>query len=253
MAILSERLSLKNDFSPLLKLAIPLVLTGMMQSSMNFFENIFLARLGPHTLAAGALVAWLFATLIVILFGIFSSINVLISHKHGENDVIGISQVLRDGVALALVLTLPTFFLFWKISPLFLLLGQSPEIVELATAYLHALAWGLLPQLLFIVLFEALLGLGHARTITIFTLLVIPFYIFFSYAFIFGKFGLPALGIAGAGWGMTVGNWIATLFLIFYLSVNRHYSCYLSSLFRYTRLFMGNFASRYSDGRDVLH
>lgn len=119
-------MSLKNDFSPLLRLAIPFALTGLVQSSLGFFENIFLARLGEKTLAAGALVSWLFATLIVVLFGTFSAVNILISHKHGANDQSGIALVFRDGLLLAVLLTIPTFLLFWNISSIFILLGQSP-------------------------------------------------------------------------------------------------------------------------------
>jgi MATE family multidrug resistance protein len=59
---------IKTDILPLLKLAIPLIMTGVLQSSLGFFENIFLSRLGEDFLAAGALVSWLFATLIVIIF-----------------------------------------------------------------------------------------------------------------------------------------------------------------------------------------
>jgi MATE family multidrug resistance protein len=228
-------LSVKNDFAPLLKLTLPLVLTGIMQSSLGFFENIFLAHLGPEILAAGALVSWLFATLIVVLFGTFSSVNILISHKHGEKDITGISHVLRDGLMLAIFLTIPTFLLFWNISPVFLLLGQSQKLVTLATSYLHALSWGLFPKFIFIVLYEMLLGLGQTRAITVFTMLSIPFYIFFSYVLIFGKLGLPALGIAGAGWGMTLGDWLATFALSIYILSNKNYRPYLSSLFQFTR------------------
>lgn len=228
-------LSIRGDFTPLLRLAIPLVLTGVMQSSMNFFENIFLARLGSQALAAGALVSWFFATLIVILFGTFSSVNILISHKHGANDIDGISHVLRDGLALAILLVIPIFVLVWNMAPLFLFVGQSLELVVLATSYLHALAWGLFPKFILIVLIETLLGLGHARAITVFTMLTIPIYIFFSYVLIFGKFGFPLLGIAGAGWGMTIGDWLATTSLCIYVFTSKQYRCYLGSIVTFTK------------------
>lgn len=230
-------LSIKEDFTPLLRLTIPLVLTGIMQSSMNFFENIFLAHLGSQALAAGALVSWFFATLIVIIFGTFSSVNILISHKHGANDIAGISHVLRDGLTLAIFFVIPTFLLVWNMAPLFLWVGQSPGLVVLATSYLHALAWGLFPKFIFIVLMETLLGLGHARVITVFTMLTIPLYIFFSYVLIFGKFGFPMLQVAGAGWGMTIGDWLAAFFLCLYVLLRKEYQCYLTSIFTITKPF----------------
>lgn len=56
-----KSLTLKNDFNPLLKLAIPLIIPAVVQSSVNFFVNVFLARLNEQAFAAGALVSWLFS------------------------------------------------------------------------------------------------------------------------------------------------------------------------------------------------
>ena len=229
-----KSLSYKGDFAPLLKLTLPLVLTGVVQSSLGFFETIFLAWLGPHVLAAGALVEWFYAILIVILFGTFSSVNILVAHKHGANDITGISHVLRDGLLLSVILLVPAFLLLWNMAPLFLLFGQSPALVELATAYLRALAWGLLPQFVLVVLYETLIGLGHTRVISIFTMLTMPIFIFMSYVLIFGKFGFPSLGIAGAGWGCTIANWISTTLLCIYIGFNKQYRCYLKSIFTFT-------------------
>jgi MATE family multidrug resistance protein len=200
--------SFKRDVSPLLKLSAPLVLTGLVQSALPFVENIFLAELGPQVLAASALVTWLFVTMIGVLFGIFSSINVLVSHQYGAKNHAGIALLLRDALLLAILLTPPTFILFWYASDIFLLFGQNPALTASAKLYLHGLAWGLFPKFILIIAFELLMGLGHSRTIMIFSVLSIPVYILFSYVLIFGKFGFPMLAIAGAGWGMTVADWL---------------------------------------------
>lgn len=223
--------SFKNDFNPLLKIAIPLILTGVLQSSLGFFENLFLARLGQQVLAAGALVSWLFFTMISIIFGIFSSVNVLISHQYGAKDHASISLVLRDAVLLAIILTPVAFLLFWNASDIYFLLGQKPELVELAKLYLHGLAWGLFPKFILIASFELLIGLGHSRTIMIVTMISIPFYILFSYTLIFGKFGFPMLGIAGAGWGMTIADWIITTIICILLCFSKTYRQYVRPLF----------------------
>ncbi|HVE44063.1 MAG TPA: MATE family efflux transporter [Gammaproteobacteria bacterium] len=221
----------KNDLMPLLKLAVPMAITGLVQSSLYFFENIFLSRLGEDVLAAGALVSWLFGALIVILFGIFGAVSILISHKYGAKDKEGITSVLRDSFLLAILLVIPTFLLFRNISSIFLLFGQSKELVALAKLYLNALSWGLLPKFILIVLFEFLIGLGHSRTMMVVTLLTTPVYILFSFILIFGKFGFPALGIAGAGWGMTFADWMLSFILGIFLMYSREYKPYFSSIF----------------------
>jgi len=228
---------IKNDLSPLLNLALPLVLTGLVQASLGFFNTIFLAHLGEEALAAGGLVTWMFFTLIVILFGTFGSVNILIAHKHGAKDRTSIVLVLRDGLALATLLTIPTFLLFWNISPILIHFGQSVEIATLARAYLHALAWGLFPKFILIILFELILGLGHSRTLMIFTVATMPIYILFCFILIFGKWGFPALGIAGAGWGNTVADWIIASALFFLLYRSQRYGFYIRSIFTSSKPF----------------
>ena len=225
----------KENFFPLLMLAIPLTLTGLLQSSTYFFETMFLAHLGPEALAAGALVSWLFGTFIVILIGILSSINILVAHKFGAKDYAGIPLVVRDGIWLAILLAIPSFILFWNLSPIFILLGQNPAVVHLAQTYLQALAWGLLPNFLMFALLQFIVGLGHARVILTFSILSVSLTIFLSFALIFGKFGFPALGVAGAGWGTSISYWISAVFLIIYVLCNTKYRAYLSHLFTRTK------------------
>lgn len=221
----------KKNFYPLLMLAIPLIMTGLLQSGVYFFETVFLAKLGTEVMAAGSLVSWLVGTIAVILFGTLSSINILVAYKHGAKDTEGISEIVRDGLKLALLLALPVSVLYWNISPLLLLFGQSPTVVLLAKSYLHAIAFGVLPNMITIALLEFIIGLGHARTVLITSLFSVALTIFFSFAFIFGKFAMPALGIAGAGWGLTVSNWITAIFLFLHVLTNHHYKRFFQQLF----------------------
>src|SRR3990167_6791688 len=117
--------SMSNDVMPLARLALPLALTGLIQSATWFFETIFLAHVSEETLAAGALVSWLFATLLVVLLGTLSSINILVAYKHGAGYEEGITLVARDGILLSVLLTASSIFIFWNMSPVFHFFGQS--------------------------------------------------------------------------------------------------------------------------------
>lgn len=224
-----------KHYRSLLKLAMPLSLMGLLQSGVYFFETMFLSELGSDILAAGALVSWLSGTLTVILLGILSSINVLVAHESGAQQYHLISRIVRDGAWLALLIVLPAFALFWFISPVFLLLGQPPAVVVLLEPYLHALAFGLLPNFLTIVLLELMLGLGHTRILLKLTIIEVTICIFFSYALIFGKFGMPALGISGAGWGMTISYWIIMMVIGVYVVSNHSYRRYLQDIFTFKK------------------
>ncbi len=218
--------SRKNDFYPLLKLLLPLIAVSIVNSGTSFFETLFLAHLSTNVLAAGALVGWLFGTLVVILFGTLSAINVLISHQHGAKEEQHIVSVVRDGFALAGLLFIPTFLLLWNMPPIFLILGQTPFVVAQAKAYLHPLAWALLPNLITTVFLQFLLGLGRTRVVMVFTVMSTPLTILLSYLLIFGHWGLPALHIAGAGWGIMLSNTISAIVLVIYILRKEEYKAY---------------------------
>ncbi|MBX3708732.1 MAG: MATE family efflux transporter [Gammaproteobacteria bacterium] len=230
---MKNNISAKNDIYPLLKLAIPLALTGLVQSATWFFETLFLAHLGPATLAAGSLVSWFFGTLAVIMFGALSSINILVAHKHGTNDVEGISFIARDGLILAIILTIPAIILLWNMAPIFSLFGQSGSVVALASSYLHALAWGILANFISMACLEVLIGVGKSRTILIFSILSVSLNIFCSYVLIFGKFGFAAYGIAGAGWGMTISYWVTLVVLLIYIFITKHCHVYFKDILNF--------------------
>ncbi len=223
-----SKYSYESDISPLVKLAIPITLTGTIQSATWFFQTFFLSHLGAKSLAAGALVSWLFGTIAVILFGALSSINILVAHKHGAEDQAGITYVARDGLVLALIFSVVTSLLLWNISPVFLWLGQSQEVVEIARPYVHALCYGMPAIYLQMALLEVLMGLGKARIILFFTTLTVIFNVIVSYVFIFGKFGVPQMNVAGAGWGMTISYALALVVLLAYLSMNKSLRIYFS-------------------------
>ncbi len=227
--LFSGPLSLQ-DFIPLWKLALPLVLSGLVESSLGLTNTVFLSKLGPEDLAAGALVIWFFATLMVIIWGIFTGISVLVSHQFGAGNTRAISIILRDSIFLSLILTIPLFFLIWNLGAVFILLGQSPSMVSKAVPYMHALAFSVLPDLVGLSFMQFLVGLGKTKTNLFFSLTWVPLSIFLNYIFVFGSFGLPSLGIAGLGWGTCLSFWITSFGLGLYLFLHPAYQKYIRVL-----------------------
>lgn len=225
----------KMDFTILLKLAIPLLLSGIVESSNGFMGTLFLARLGPDALAAGSLVNWFFATLLVVLWGVLTAVSVLVAHRCGANDKVGVAWVFRDGIWLCVFLTIPAMALIWHMSTILLWLGQQPALVAKAVPYLHALTWSVFADFVGIVFMQLLIGLGHTRTNLIFSLCWVPLTIFFNYIFIFGKLGLPAFGMAGLGWGTTLSYWVTSIGLGVYMLARPTYRAYWWTLTKFVK------------------
>jgi MATE family multidrug resistance protein len=210
----------------LLTLSIPLIVSGIIETSVGFFSNIFLAHLGATRFAAGALVNWVFTTLMVIVWGTLSAITTLVARYYGAKKNDEITYVFYAGLLLAITLMLPAMLLLWNLSPLFLFFGQAPAIVKLAEFYLHGLTWAIIPDFIITVLLQFAAGLGRTKTNLTFSLLFVPLSIFFNYSLMFGKFGFPNLGIAGIGWGAAITFWIITLVFSIYFCLNKSYRIY---------------------------
>lgn len=227
----------KRNFQSLFNLALPLVITGLVSACMGFFETVFLARLSHQAMAAGALVSWLFGVFIVIIIGTLSATKVMIAHYHGANSERKITYVTRDALLLCFLIFIPSAYLFWNMAPLFLFFGQKPSLVTLTEPYLHALAWGLLPAFIVCIFTELLMGISHTRELMLFTFISVLFTLVFSIGFIFGKWYMPALGIAGAGWGVTVSYWLIMFLFIFYFFRSQRYRPYFRNVFKFHKPF----------------
>ena len=223
-----------RDTKILLTLALPLIASGLVESSVGFSSTLFLSHLGPELLAAGSLVAWFYATVLIIFWGVFSSVSVLVANFRGANNHDGIAKVIRDAFWTAIALTLPISIMIWNMAPiLHHVLGQRENLVLLAVPYLHALAWSMLPDFTGILLMQIVIGLGHVRTNLIFSLTWVILNITADYVFIFGHLGFPAFGIAGLGWGTTFSFWVTTIAWFIYMFARKIYRPYFSQLFRF--------------------
>lgn len=221
-----------SEASILLVLALPLIASGVLENSLGFFSTIFLAHLSQEALAAGAIVGWTFATLMVIMWGTLSAVSTMVAHCHGAQDDAGVTRVLCDGLVVAVLAAIPATLLIWNLSPLLLVLGQKPAMVALAQPYLHGLAWAVFPDFIFTVLLHFVIGLGHSKTNLVFTLLWIPINVFLNYVLMFGKWGFPDLNIAGIGWGGAISFWIITTAMAAYIFFSKRYRVYRGYLFK---------------------
>jgi MATE family multidrug resistance protein len=224
---MSYKKNLFIETKTLLWLLIPLTLGQLVETGNGFISTFLIAHLGAHALAAGGLVTSLFFTLMVFMWGILIAISALVAQRHGAKDSAGIAHVINDGFVLATLLTVPAMLLLWYAPPLLLLFGQEPSTVQLAHDYLHGLVWCVLPDFYSLVIIQFILGLGHARITLLFNIVWIPITLLISYGLMFGKWRLPELGIAGCGWGLTIGMWITTLLLLMYVLTSKTYRAYL--------------------------
>lgn len=195
-----------------LKLALPMALTQLGQIAMLTTDLALLGQLGGTVVAAVALAHILFFGGFVLGLGITSAVSPLAAQNYGARQPRMVRRAVRAGLWAAIVIAVPfTAALQWG-SNLLLLLGQQPEVTHDAGLYLQALAFSLAPSFVFLVLRNFMGALNRPEPALWITFAAIPLNGGLAFALIFGRFGLPALGLLGAGIGTTVVNVIMCLF-----------------------------------------
>ncbi len=209
-----------------LLLAVPLAGAQLAQAATAFVDTVMMGLLGSRTLAAGGLGAALFSALLIIGTSVVSVVSPLAAEAHGAGKIEMAGRVTRQGLWLSLAIALPVTLLIWNGGLLLRLFGQEEENVLLAETYLRALAWGYLPALGFAVLKNFLSGLSQPRPVIVIMICGTVFNAAANYVLMFGKLGLPALGIAGIGWASAISLWGIFITLAVYTVKQPAFSAY---------------------------
>ena len=205
-----------SESAVLLKIALPLVAAYLAEFAMFVTTKIVVGSLGYRELAAVGLAGDLSFEVLIILMGFLSVVGVLVAQAEGEGRKQDAGHAARQGLIVATLCGLPATALVWNMAPILALTGQDPIIIELAEPYVHALAGIVLPVLWFSVLRTFVAALARTGAVMVITVAAVGLNYLLTRGLVLGEFGLPALGLAGAGWATTIVSWVMVLCLVLY-------------------------------------
>lgn len=209
-----------------LRLAFPLIASEMIYALNGFIATIMVAHLGKNQLAANALVWSVFITVILFFIGVLSAVSIMVSQSYGAKDNHGVSQNFKQGIILAIIFAIPMTLVMWFSSAILGVVGQKPEVIFYAKPFFHSLVWGMLPLNLLIVMEQFLIGISRTRLVMFASIIQMPIQMFFYYGFLFGKFGLPQIGLVGIGYSLFVSYCVTAIFFGLYLYCSRSLKMY---------------------------
>ncbi len=200
--------------SRLLAIALPMVVSQAMETVNMFVGRLFLSRLGEAHLAAamsGGLTAF---TLSGIFAGTVGYTNAVVAQLFGAG---GRDRCARAAVQ-GLILAVASYPIILAISPLarhlFAAAGQTPLQVALGYEYYRILVYGSLFSVLRSAITGFFIGVGRTRVVMVANLAGMAINVPAEYLLIFGKLGLPALGLTGAALGAVLGSFVAFVVLL---------------------------------------
>lgn len=202
-------------------LGLPLIAAQLAQTALNVTNTLVLGRLGPEELAASVLGWQLFFVVWMFGSGFGFAVMPLVASAIGSNDPRGGRRFVRMGLWVSFAYACLMIVPLWNAHAIFLALGQDPVIAALAADYTGVLKWSLFPQLSIIVLRSFLGALGRPSIVVAALVIGVAVNGLLNILFVFGGFGLPALGMHGAGLATLIATCCVVLFLIFYISRHR--------------------------------
>ncbi|WP_454623572.1 MATE family efflux transporter [Bradyrhizobium cenepequi] len=202
----APRHHLLDELAETLRLALPLALTQLGQIAMMTTDLAFIGRFGDEAVAAAALAGTVYFVSFTFGMGLMSAVAPLAAQAFGARNPRMVRRSLRVGLWAALFITLPLMALPFRGEQILLALGQSAAAAQLAQQYLFGLAWGILPALWFIAIRGFMSAVNRPEPILWITLAAIPANALLVYFLLYGAFGVPPLGLFGAGLATSIVN-----------------------------------------------
>ena len=207
------------------RMALPVILTNLLQSLVDLVDVFMVGRLGPIAIAAVGMSSAIRMLVLVMLLSVAAGAMTLIAQAKGANDPRRMSDVTRQAISSGVLMSIALAVAGYALAQPLLSLANSggePEAVVLGTRYLQIIFLGT-PFLVLNIVFNRLMqGAGDTVTPLYLTGAINVLNILLNYLFMFGAGPIPAFGIAGAALGTVVSRAIGVVvvFVIIYSGRN---------------------------------
>lgn len=199
----------KDKFVLFLKIFFPILIYQFANYSASFVDTTMTGQYNTMDLAGVSTATSLWNPFFTFLTGIVSAMVPIIGHHLGRGKKEEVASDFYQFIYLAFGLSLLLLGMVVFLAPPVLNhIGLEAQVAAVAVSYLWYLSIGIIPLLLFSVIRSLLDSLGLTKLSMYLMLLLLPLNSGFNYLLIYGAFGFPELGGAGAGLGTSIAYWV---------------------------------------------
>ena len=202
-------------WSAALRLAIPIALQNLLVCSFSLVDTIMVGQLGDVALSAVGMAGQWSWLMNMVLFGVASGASVFFAQYWGNRDERGIRKVLGlvlvSGTLFALV-----FALIAGLAPVAVIriFNRTDAVIASGSSYLRIASFSYVAIALNTILCTALRSTERVRLPLLVSGISTVLNAVLNYGLIFGKFGLPEMGVSGAALATCISSWLAPLLLL---------------------------------------
>ena len=202
-------------------IAYPILISLLMEQMIGMTDTAFLGRVGEVELGASAIAGVFYMVIFMAAFGFSIGAQILIARRNGEKQYREIGDLFYQGIYFQIGLAAVMFLLSYFLSPMILKrIVSSEHIYEAAISYLNWRVFGAFFSFSAVIFRAFFLGTTQTKTLTLNSIVMVLSNVVFNYILIFGKFGAPQLGIAGAAIGSSLAEMVSVIFFVIYYIIS---------------------------------
>lgn len=207
----------KYTYKEIWIISYPILVSLLMEQMIGMTDTAFLGRVGEIELGASAIAGVYYMAIFMMAFGFSIGAQILIARRNGEQRYKEIGSIFYQGVYFLLALAAVMFSLSMYFSPHILKnIISSPHIYDAASSYMNWRIFGFFFSFVGVMFRAFFVGTTQTKTLTLNSVVMVLSNVVFNYILIFGKFGFPQLGIAGAAIGSSLAELVSVIFFIVY-------------------------------------
>lgn len=213
----------------LLTLALPSILQMVSYTLLQFADTYMLALVGDLEAAAAGSAGMIVFAFISFGFGVLLCINALVSQAFGRQDFQNCGRLLWQGIWVGLLLSVPLMLPVLFARPIFHGLGHEPGLIALEAEYLIICLSFLPIKLATTALGQFLMATNRPNWVFVAAVVAVTFNVVADYVLIFGHFGFPAMGVAGAAWGTNaalIAELLVLVVAVFVMRASRRFGVF---------------------------
>lgn len=231
----------KPFYKRLILLIIPMILQQGISSAVNLLDNVMVGSLGTAAISGVAIVNQFFFVFHLTIFGGLAGASIFSSQYHGRGDVEGVRWAFRYKVLFGLIVSTLAFFLFkiygGNIIGLYLnkettSAADLAATMTMAQEYLKYLVWGTFPFVLTQCFTGTLRETGNTLMPMVSGIISMLVNLVMNYVLIFGHFGFPAMGVAGAALATLLARLVEAAFITIITFRNKENNPFIVGAFK---------------------
>jgi MATE family multidrug resistance protein len=194
-----------------LRLAVPLILSSSFMTLQITVDRALLSQASSDAVAAAMPAGVLYWTFLTLLQNTAGYATTFVAQYTGAGRPQRVGPAVWQALYFSVVAGAGFLGLLPLAEPLFSLGGHSPAIQDLEVTYFRSLCFAALPALVVASINSFFAGRGDSWTVLLIDATGMTLNALLAYAWIFGHWGFPAWGIAGAGWATVAGSTTSAL------------------------------------------